>query len=78
MRVPDANATLLTVYVNGLSNTTVAVTGQSAALQFAPGTFMPGITNFVAFTAKKADGTTLARNAALLFCRSSGTTILIR
>lgn len=78
VRVPDANAALLTVYVNGLSNTTVAVTGQSAALQFAPGTFTPGITNFVAFTAKKADGTTLARNAALLFCRSSGTTILIR
>jgi len=64
--VPTANAVALDVYVNGLSNGTFAVASQTASVTIPAAALKPGEKNFLQFIAKKADGSLLANNVALL------------
>ena len=64
--VPTANAAALDVYVNGLSNGTFAVASQTAAVTIPAAALKTGERNFIQFVAKKADGSRLANNVALV------------
>ena len=65
---PGSDAKTLDVYVNGLLCASTPVSSGAAELSLSPASFGTGSTNLVAFVAKKADGTVLSRNVALLAC----------
>ena len=64
--VPVEGAAKLDVYLNGLSNRTVAVAAKAASVEIPADDLRFGEKNFLEFRAKKADGTFLASNVALL------------
>lgn len=64
--VPVEGAAKLDVYLNGLSNQTVAVSAKAASVEIPADDLRFGEKNFLEFRAKKADGTFLASNVALL------------
>ena len=64
--VPTANAVALDVYVNGLSNGTFAVSAETSEVTIPAVALKMGEKNFVQFVAKKADGSALANNVALV------------
>ena len=66
--VPVSDAKMLDVYVNGLLRGSTPVASGAAQVYLPPASFKTGSTNLVAFVAKKADGTVVARNVALLAC----------
>lgn len=64
--VPTSGAIALDVYVNGLSNGTVAVASQAAMVRIPSDSLKFGERNFLQFVAKNSSGAALANNIALL------------
>ena len=66
--VPASDAKSLDVHVNGIFRGSTPVSSGSARIYLSPDALETGRTNLVAFSAKKADGTVVLRNVALLAC----------
>lgn len=65
--VPSSlNATKIDVYVNGLSNATVAVASGAADIDIPASALLTSGTNFISFIARKSDGAEVAKNFALV------------
>ena len=64
--VPTSGAASLDVYVNGRFAANVPVSSGTASLSIPAAILVPGGTNFIAFVAKNASGSDLAKNVAVV------------